>query len=174
MLKPDHSVVSGFGHLKFVAQPCKDNSEIQAFRTFVETVRGHHVQVRGRNQPHQLCITDKGKTQVAEDRLVKPNPEPAQMVLSRIPVGKLCLTALGGGDVSSWCINVDFNFREINLVGNNKKFPLRCSSNSNEFVYGKERDLMNSCWTRKGLTVEVNGGKKRGVHGITIIACLEV
>lgn len=58
---------------------------------------------------------------------------------------------------------MDFNFGEINPVGNKKKFPLRCRSNSNEFVYGKERDLRHSCWTGKGLTVEVHGEEKRRV-----------
>ena len=66
------------------------------------------------------------------------------MVLSEIPADKPCPMALGGGDVGSWCINVDFNLGEINPVGNKKRFPLRFSSNSNESAYGKERDLRKS------------------------------
>ena len=161
MLEPEHYVDGGSGHSKFVAHPHKDNSGIQTSKTFVETVHGYQVQVRGRNQLHLFSIHDKGKSQLREDRVVKQNPEVEQMVLSEIPAGKPCPTALGGGDVGSRCINVDFKLGEINLGGNKKRFPLRFIPNSNESVYGKECDLRNSCWTGKGLTVEMNGeGKK--------------
>jgi len=85
------------------------------------------------------------------------------MVLSEIPAGKPRPMALGGGDVGSRCVNVDFKLGEINPGGYKMRFLLRFIPNSNESVYGKERDLRNSCWTGKGLTVEVNGEGKRRV-----------
>ena len=162
MLEPEYYVNGGSGQSKFVAQSHKDNSGIQASKTFAETVRGHQVQGRGRNQPLLLSIHDKGKSHLGEDKVVKQNPEGEQMVLNKNPAGKPCPTALGrGGDVGSRCINVNFNLGEINPVGNKKRFPLRFSSNSNESAYGKERDLRKSYWTGKGLTVEVNGEGRR-------------
>ena len=72
-------------------------------------------------------------------------------------------TTLGGRDVGSWCIYVEFNLGETNIVGNKRRFLLKLNLNLNEFVYGKERELRNSYWIREGLTVEVNGEGKRRV-----------
>ena len=44
------------------------------------------------------------------------------MVLSEIPAGKPCPMALGGGDVGSWCVNVDFKLGEINPGGYKMRF----------------------------------------------------
>ena len=71
MLELDHYMNGGFGNLKFVAQPHEDNSVIQLFKTFADTVCGHQVQASGRNQPHLLSIHDKGKLQLGENRGVK-------------------------------------------------------------------------------------------------------
>lgn len=65
-------------------------------------------------------------------------------MLSEMPRRKPGPTALRGGDVGSQCINVDFNLGEKNSVGNKKRFSLKFSSNLNELVYGKERELRNS------------------------------
>ena len=70
------------------------------------------MQVRGKNHPHLLSIHDKGKSQLGEDRVVKHNPEVEQMVLSEIMASKPCSMALGGGQVGSRCIYVDFNMRD--------------------------------------------------------------
>ena len=112
MLEPKHYVDGGSGHSKFVAHPHKDNLGIQTSKTFAEIMRGYQVQVRGRNHPHLLSIHDKGKSQLGEDRVVKHNPEVEQMVLSEIMASKPCSMALGGGQVGSRCINVDFNMRD--------------------------------------------------------------
>ena len=72
-------------------------------------------------------------------------------------------TTLGGRDVGSWCIYVEFNLGETNIVGNKRRFLLKLNLNLNESAYGKERELRNSYWTREGLTVEVNGEGKRRV-----------
>ena len=71
MLELDHYMNGGSGYLKFVAQSHKDNSVIQLFKTFADTVCGHQVQASGRNQPHLLSIHDKGKLQLGENRGVK-------------------------------------------------------------------------------------------------------
>ena len=49
MLEQENYVNGGFGHSKFVAQLYKNNSGVQPFKTFVDIVHGHQVQVRGRN-----------------------------------------------------------------------------------------------------------------------------
>lgn len=59
------------------------------------------------------------------------------MVLSEIPAGKPCRMALGGGDVGSRCVNVDFKLGEINPGGYKMRFLLRFIPNSNESVYEK-------------------------------------
>ena len=50
MLDPENYVNGGNGQSIFVAQPYKDNSRIQPFKSFADMVCGHEVQVRGRNQ----------------------------------------------------------------------------------------------------------------------------
>ena len=49
LLEPENYVNSGYGQSSFVAKPHKDNSRIQPFKSFADMVRGHEVQVRGRN-----------------------------------------------------------------------------------------------------------------------------
>ena len=49
MLEPENYVNGGSGRSKFVAQLHKDNSGVQTFKTFADIVRGHQVQVKGRN-----------------------------------------------------------------------------------------------------------------------------
>ena len=49
LLAPENYVNSGYGQSSFVAKPHKDNSRIQPFKSFADMVRGHEVQVRGRN-----------------------------------------------------------------------------------------------------------------------------
>ena len=49
MLEQENYVNGGFGHSKFVDQLHKDNSGVQTFKTFADIVRGHQVQVKGRN-----------------------------------------------------------------------------------------------------------------------------
>ena len=49
LLEPENYVDGGIGQSKFVAQLRKDNSGFQPFKSFADTVRGHQVQVRGRN-----------------------------------------------------------------------------------------------------------------------------
>ena len=163
MLEPEIYVNGGSSHSKFVAQPRKDNSGIQPCKTFANIIRGHQVQVRGSNQPHMLCIHDKGKLQLGDNKGMKQNPVIEQMMLSEIPANIPAPTALGGGEVSSRCINADLNLGEPNPVGNKKRFRLKFNSNLNESLYGKGRELRRSYWTGEGLTVEVNGEGKRWV-----------
>ncbi|KAL0010938.1 hypothetical protein SO802_006046, partial [Lithocarpus litseifolius] len=161
MLEPDQYVNGGSGYLKFVAQTRKVSSEIQPFKTFADTVRGHQVQARGRNLPHLSSVSDKGQLHLGEIKGVKQNSVADKLGLNERPVSKPVPLALGGGDEVSRCINADFNLGEKNPVGIKKRFPLKFSSNSNESVYGKERELRKYFWTGKGLIVEVNGEGKR-------------
>ena len=163
MLEPNQYAVGGSGLIKFVAQPHRCNSEIQNTRTFAETVQGHHVQVMDSKHPEQLCIKDKGKTQLGEERKVMPKSDPAKVVMSGKLVAKIFLIAVGGGSVKSRSINVDINLGETIPVGNKKRFPLRFNSNSNNSDYGMGSDFRNSCWTGKGLIMEVGEKGKRRV-----------
>ena len=144
MLELENYVNDGFGHSKFVAQLYKDNSRVQPFKTFTDTVRGHQVQVKGRNRPNLLNAHDKGKLQLGDNRGKKQNPVIEQRRSSKMPVSILGPTTLGGRDVGSQRINVEFNLGETNLVGNKRIFPLKFNSNLNGSVYGKERELRNS------------------------------
>ena len=49
MLEPENYVNGDFGQPKFVAQLFKDKSGVQPSKTFADTMHGHQVQVRGRN-----------------------------------------------------------------------------------------------------------------------------
>ena len=84
-------------------------------------------------------------------------------MLSEMSVSILGPTTLGGRDVGSRCINVEFNLGETNPVGYKRRFSLKFNSNWNESIYGKERKLRNSDWIGEGLTVEVNREGKRRV-----------
>ena len=68
MLEPENYVNGGSGQLKFVAQLHKDKSGVQPFKTFADTVRGHQVQVRGRNQSNLLSAYDERKMQLGDNR----------------------------------------------------------------------------------------------------------
>ena len=48
LLEPENYVNGGSRHLKFVAQSYKVTSGVQPFKSYVDTVRGHRVQVRDR------------------------------------------------------------------------------------------------------------------------------
>ena len=162
MLELENHVNGGSSHSKFFAQPRKDNSRIQPCKTFADAIRGQQVQVRGSNQPHMLSIHNKGKLQLGDNKGMKQNPVIEQMMLSEIPASIPSPTALGGGKVSSRCINADLNLGEPNPVGNKKRLPLKFNSNLNESLYGKGCELRRSYWIGEGLTVEVNGeGKMR-------------
>ena len=61
LLEPENYVNGGSGFSKFVAQHHKDISGVQPFKTFVDTVCGPQVQVRGRILPNLVSTLDKGK-----------------------------------------------------------------------------------------------------------------
>ena len=101
--------------------------------------------------------------QLGDNKGEKQNPVIEQRMLSEMSVSIPGPTTLGGRDVGSRHINVEFNLEETNPVGNKRRFLLKFNSNWNESVYGKEGELRNSYWIREGLTVEVNGEGKRCV-----------
>ena len=68
MLEPENYMHDGFGHLRFVTQPLRDNSRVLPFKTFADMVRWHQVQVWGRNQQKLLNTHDKGKRQLGDNK----------------------------------------------------------------------------------------------------------
>ena len=163
MMYPSQYAVGGSSQLKLVAPPHRQNSEIQNSRTFAEMVQGYHVKVEDRKRPTQLCVTDKGKTQIGEEKMVVPDPEHAKKVVSGRPVVNSCPLAAGGGAVKPRSINGDINLGEKIPAGNKLRFPLQFNSNSKEAVYGIGSDLRNACWTGKGLTMVIDEKGKRRV-----------
>ena len=143
MLEPENYVNGGTGLLKFVAQPHKVNLGVQPFKSFVDTERGHEVQVRGRNQPE------------------KQNPVNKQNLLREAPV--ILPIPVKGRAVGSRCNAEEFYIGKTNWVGYNKRSPLHFKSVWFEHGYGNKRELGSSDWAGKSLTVEVNGEGKRRV-----------
>ena len=84
-------------------------------------VRGHEVQVRGRNQS------------------VKQNPGIKQKMLSKTPECLLGSTTLEGRVVGDRCSIEGLNFGMTNLVGNKRRSPLHFKSNWIEHAYGKKK-----------------------------------
>ena len=84
-------------------------------------VRGHEVQVRGRNQS------------------VKQNPGIKQKMLSEMPECLPGLTTLEGRVVGARRNIEGLNFGMTNLVGNKRRSPLHFKSNWIEHAYGKKK-----------------------------------
>ena len=108
-------------------------------------MRGHEVQVKGRNQ------------------LKKQNPVSKQKMLSKASVSLLGLTTLEGKVVGSRHSAKEFYVRKTNLGGYNRRSPLNFKSVWLEHGYGNKRELESFDWAGKSLTVEVNGEGKRRV-----------
>ena len=108
-------------------------------------MRGHEVQVKGRNQSE------------------KQNPVIKQKILSEVPVSLPGPTTLEGRVVGSRHSTEEFNVGKTNPIGNKRRSPLNFKSNWIEHVYGKKkRELGNSDYAGKILTIEVNReGKMR-------------
>ena len=105
-------------------------------------MRGHEVQVRGRNQSK------------------KQNPVIKQKLLNEVSVSLPSLMTLEGRVMGSRPSTEEFNVGKTNLVGNKRRSSLNFKSNWIEHVYGKKCELGNSDWAGKCLTVEVNGEGK--------------
>ena len=75
LLEPENYVNGGSDHPKFIAQHHKVNLGVQPFKTFTDTVRGHQVQVKGRNQPNLFSAHDKGKLILEDYKEKKQNPD---------------------------------------------------------------------------------------------------
>ena len=57
LLEPENYVNGGSSLSKFVAQHHKNNSRVQPFKNFADTVCGPQVQVRGKNQPYLVSLS---------------------------------------------------------------------------------------------------------------------
>ena len=84
-------------------------------------------------------------------------------MLSEAPVSLLGSMTLGGRVRGSRRSTKEFNFGKTILVGNNRRSSLLFKSNGFEHGNSKYRELGNSDWARKRLTVEVNEEGKRSV-----------
>ena len=146
MVELENYLNGGSGQPKFVAQLFKDKSGVQPSKTFADTVRGHQVQVRGRN--------NRGEQQ---------NPVFDQWRLSETPVNLSGPMTLEGRDVGPRHSVMEFNLGETNPVGNKRSFPLNFKSKVKDSVYGKVWELRNAHWTGEGLTIKVNEEGKRHV-----------
>ena len=79
-----------------------------------------------------------------------------------VPVGQPGTTAVRGGEGRERSINLGINLGEKLSVQNKTRSPLSFSLSSNKTKNGKGRDLTESCWSGKGLIVEVaKNGKRR-------------
>ena len=72
ILEPKNYVNGGPWQLKFVAQLHKNRSGVQPFKSFADTVCGHQVRVRGKNQPYR-CAHDKRKWLLGDNKGEKQN-----------------------------------------------------------------------------------------------------
>ncbi|KAL0008930.1 hypothetical protein SO802_010432 [Lithocarpus litseifolius] len=156
MLEPENYVNGGSGQLKFVAQLHKGKSGVQPCKTFADTVRGHQVQVRGRNQLNLSSAHEKRKMQLGNNRGEKENSVMEQRRLSVTLANTSGPMTLGGRDVGPRHSDVDVDLGETKLAGIKRSFQLNFKSKVNNSVYGKEFELRNSHWTGEGLTIEVN------------------
>ena len=145
MLELENYVNGGIGQSKFVAQPHKVNSRVQPFKSFADMLRGHEVQVRGRNWSE------------------KQNPVSKQKMLSEALVSLPSPATLEGRVVGSRRSAEEFYVGKTNPVGYNRRYPLNFKSVCFEHGYGNKRELGSSDWAGKSLTVEVNGEGKRRV-----------
>ena len=68
LLEPDNYVNGGSRHLKFVAQFHKDNSGVQPFKFYADTIRGHQVQVKDRIQPYLLSAHGKRNLHLGDNK----------------------------------------------------------------------------------------------------------
>ena len=142
----------------------RHNLEVQNSRTFVEAMQGYYGEVEDRKPFKQLGTTDKGKmTQLGEEKMVVPDLDHAKMGLSSKPVANPCPLTAGEGVVIPRSINGDINIGEKISARNKLRLPLRFNSNSKESDYGMLSELRNTCWTGKGLIVEMGEKGKRRV-----------
>ena len=145
MLEPENYVNGGIGQSKFVAQPHKVNSRVQPFKSFADMLRGHEVQVRGRNWSEKQNLVSKQKM-LSEALVSLPSP-----------------ATLEGRVVGSRRSAEEFYVGKTNPVGYNRRYPLNFKSVWLEHGYGNKHELGSSDWAGKSLTVEVNGEGKRRV-----------
>ena len=108
-------------------------------------MRGHEVQVRGRNQSELQNLVSKRKM-LSEASVSLPGP-----------------ATLEGRVVGSQCRTKELNFGKTNPVGYKRRSPLNFKSNWIDHVYGNKRELGNSDRVEKSLMVEVNREGKRRV-----------
>ena len=141
ILEPENYVNGGTGHLKFVAQLHTGRAGVQPFKSFVDTVRGNQVQVRGRKQPYQLSSHDKGKWLLGDNKGEKQN------LLSETAVSLPGPATLGGTEVGSWSSTEDFNVGKLFPKRNFRRFSFNFKSNRTIHDYGKKLELRKSIWT---------------------------
>ena len=145
-----------------MAQSHKDTLRVQPFKSYVVMVCGHQVQVRDRFQPYLLSALGKGNLHLGDNKgekekmKEKQNPVLKQRLLCKRLVSFL-------GLMGSWCRSEILNLEKTILVEKQRRSLLNFKLNWADHVFGNKGELRNPDWAGIGLTVEVNGERKRRV-----------
>ncbi|XP_030943370.1 uncharacterized protein LOC115968197 isoform X2 [Quercus lobata] len=155
LLNPSQYAVGGNGLLKFIPQVRRYNLEALSSRTFAEVVQGLHGRTEERKQPKQLGATAKGKIpQIGEEKM-GVNLRISGVKVGDFPVEKSNRMEVVGGARRELCSYEVAEVGEQILVDTRLRFP-SISLNSKDYVKGKKSDARRSCWSGRGLVVEVD------------------
>ena len=156
--------MGGNGPPKFIPRVRKYKLEDQNFRTFVEVVQGFHGRTEDRKQMKQLGLIAKGKlTQLGKEKKGE-NLRLSGAKVGEIPVGKSERMEVVGG------IRREQRLSEVTEVGKQKladtRFHFPSFLNSKADEKGKKCDFRRSCWSGRGLVVEVDVKGRRQVSWV--------
>ena len=155
LLNPSQYVVGGNCFPKFIPQARRYDLEAQNSRTFAEFVQGFHRRTEDRKQLNQLGFTAKGKiTQLGEEKM-GVNLRLTGAKVGDFPVGKSDKMEVVGRVRREQRINEVAEVGEQNLAYTRIRF-LSLSLNSKAYEKGKKSDARRSCWTGRGLIMEVD------------------
>ena len=130
------------------------NLEALSSRTFAKVVQGLHGRSEERKQPKQLGATAKGKIpQIGEEKM-GVNLRISSVKEGDFPVEKSDRMEVVGGARRELCSYEVAEVGEQNLADTRLCFP-SISLNSKDYDKGKKSDARRSCWSGRGLVVEV-------------------
>ena len=164
LLFPSQYAVDGNGPPKFIPQARKYNLKDQNSRTFAEVVQGFHGRTEDRKQLSHPGLTAKEKlTQLGKEKKGE-NLKLSGAKVGEIPVSKYERLEVVG---RSW---KEQRLSEVAEVGKQKMadtrlhFPSFLNSKADE--KGKKSDFRKSCWSRRGLVIEVDVIGRRRVSWV--------
>ncbi|XP_050265760.1 uncharacterized protein LOC126709524 isoform X2 [Quercus robur] len=162
LLNPSQYAVGGNGFPKFIPQVRRSNLEAVGSRTFAEVVQGLHGRIEERKQPKQLGTIAKRKLpQIGEEKM-GANLRISGVKEGDLPVVKYDRMEVVGGARRELCSHEVAEVGEQNLADTRLRFP-SFNLNSKDFVMGKKSDARKSCWSGRGLVVEVDVMGRRRV-----------